>query len=280
VFSKENRWFRLAGHLGDAVYQMYAIMISGGGGVAIPLGEDCNQEEINALVPLLSSQSYIRNIIITERRKDIQFYHDFREGYNSFRFRNFFESNELYPISTSCLKKVYLFGILRKCLPLRDCLYVIDHSHKWLYNINSNQKKYDIIVHIMNTKRLKKIDEWYHILNALCQLGYSIGWIGDDSVLEYRSDGPWDLIRTKDLLIAAQYINDCSLFIGTANVNYVIAEALDRIRLVEVANVAAGTIPRNERGYCINEWSAERIINTVKLILNKNVDYNPLEQQN
>ena len=117
---------------------------------------------------------------------------------------------------------------------------------------------YDIVIHLPTRRIRRPVYDWFEILNGLCD-NYDILIVGDES--DYDQ---WDIlahkIAPKSFLETASYIKSARLFLGVASSCNVIAEAMKKRRLVELADDCFNTYPYGLTGQCINDFDVSQVI--------------------
>ena len=268
--SSTSRFYH-GGHLGDLVCALYSIMKHGGGELYIgPHSHPCWNEKLRkAAAPLCAYQPYITKAeVVDETPEDLTYdftlswahqlqTHDYVKGIG-YHFEHSHNS-----IASCGLKKRDLINLFKEKHSLREILRMLNHDEAWL--VAPETKDFDVVCHLPHTKLVRPADQWKELFKSMHHAGLKIALIGSQEVELWGDNHFWELVQPTDLLDAADYINSAKLFIGVSSCNNAIAEGLDQFRFVECEE-AWGTEPQNERGWKINDWSAERVMNTVNLL--------------
>lgn len=250
------------GHIGDTLYQLYAIrsLVSrvnvGGAHFFLGEGQQENWDRRNRqdLLSIIRRQPYIRHC---DHHIDQEIDHDFFA--TEWQRCQHHESINNWP-SDANLKKIHYMGLMSKFFDYPSCLLNFSHEAPWIYPRMDHLGTYDIVFHARYRRLVRSIDEWKFILKALRGRGRRITIIQGP-----QDEGEWndldaDYVKPRDISELVDIISRCSLFMGAASAPYVAAEGLGQFRMVEICQAAWGTRPRGDTGICVNGWSAERVI--------------------
>jgi hypothetical protein len=226
------------------------------------------KDEIDALLPLCDYQEYITRCQRVDSFDEVadSVDHVFRNRKTD--PEDFFEwRGNIWP-ENAHLKKIYFFDYFRSRYSLRDLMYMFDPESSWLKCPPSDPVLYDIIVHCPGRKLCRSLDKWIEILRTLHYRGASIAVIaGPNDIDEWPSGEFYTLFVPDDFLKVASLIKDAKLFMGLASCNYVIAEGVDAVRMIDMAPQTQGAEPLNQRGWNITRWDRDRILRSVGKIL-------------
>lgn len=143
---------------------------------------------------------------------------------------------------------IYMSGILK----------MLEYNRPWIdIDVGTFPKVYDVIAHLPSHKLVHSHGQWIEILTKIADKGYQIALIG--SCDNDFPEGKWDKFMPEDLYQAAQYIKAAKLFIGVASSPYVIAEALNQFRLVDLYPQAECAEPYSETGWNVATWDVRKI---------------------
>ena len=254
------------GHIGDTIYQLYSIMKAGGGTLYVgPHNHGAwGIQHWMALLPLLKEQWYLYDVKIigdiNDKPTDLTY--DFSKTWEHLRIAEHFESDGRDEGDVSLKKREYL-NCFRERTSFSHLLCSFSHHERWLYAPST--KSVDIVIHAPKHKLTRSQQHFGDVVQKLAKHGFKTVFIGSDDALEWSAYG--EVVVTPDLLVAADYINSARLFFGTASCCYVIAEALGKLRFVDIFGGARGTTPRDESGWETNSWSVDLIVERALMLL-------------
>jgi len=261
--------FYHGGHIGDVIYSLYTIKKSGGGTLVLGPGQQhgWGDDEIDALMPLINYQDYVYEIWSIDKKYPDQIDHDFTSIRDIVNPEDFWEwEHEPWP-GNAHLKKRYFNSLWRKRAGLIDQMLAYSNDDKWLTAPHESYAVFDIVFHAPTRKIVRGQAEWHDILSALSTKGFTILVIGGDDLDEWSDSLYYVKHKPANFLEVASRIDACGLFLGLASCNYVIAEGLDKFRLIDMAPATTGAEPMNERGWDITNWSKGRVIAAATRIL-------------
>lgn len=261
--------FHHPGRFGDCIYALYTVKSLGGGSIYMSEFHTpaWGFEEIKSLLPLLSYQSYIdsamcfiamddeldrwRNglgkpkFIIDNIDYDL---HDAENDRNPEKFPEW--NGNVWPGNCHIAKRYSVhYGI------------EFDFESKWL-EAPINSEGYDIVFHSPLRRTVRKKVQWVEILSKLSEK-YKIAILsGKNDSNEWQIDGIQNIIPS-NFLITAEIINSSKLFLGSASSCNVIAEALKKERVVELASDCFNTYPYGLTGTCANGYNVDEIIKII-----------------
>jgi hypothetical protein len=263
--------FYHGGHIGDVIFSLYTIKTAGGGELVLGPGQQTmwGYVEIDALLPLLNYQDYIstaRRIDGGERLKPT---YDFREISKIRNPEQFFEWDERVWPGNCMLKKRYFNGYWgNRGLSLPDQMHLYNET-AWL--TAPPVPGYDIVFHspLRKMNECRGVADWIGILRELSNDGVKILLLtGPNDVDDWPDTEYYNKAVPNNFLEVAGHIGSAKLFMGTASSCCAIAEGLDQFRLYDMAPQTEGADPMNARGWDTTKWSHDRVIKSVRMILN------------
>lgn len=261
------RTFHSPGRFGDCIYQLYTVRALGGGDVYVSdyHTPSWSQQHIRDVLPLLQYQKYVREA------KPIQFSgdemsrwrtgggkpvfiqrcvdHDLHDAEGDRNPKDFPEwDGRVWPGNIHIAKRYAVhFGV------------IWDKEAAWL-DAPINDDAYDIVFHAPMRRLVRDPDGWKIILEVLAKDYRVLILGGTNDIEEWRHVRGVDCRVPRNFLKTAAHINSAKVFLGAASSCNVIAEALKKPRLVELAPDCFNTYPTE----CINDYDGSSIIEKVE----------------
>jgi len=257
--------FHHGGRVGDCIYALYTVKKLGGGEVFLSLYHTpgWNEALIESMLPLMKYQRYIRDAGQCEtppRFGDIDITHDLHAAEGDFNPEEFPEwTGPSWPGDGVSILKRYAvhFGIEP------------DFEEIWLDAPST--KEVDIVFHMPVRRCNRDQDFWMRALLYLQDHMKKkvVVLAGPDDAHEWNLSPRLKVTVPDNYLETADYIQSCKVFIGGASSCNVIAEALKKWRMVDIAPGCHDIYAKGRTGFTINRWSLDDIVAMAMLLMQK-----------
>lgn len=262
--------FLHGGRIGDTIYALYIVKKVGGG-----IFQQClrhaphrwDEKTLLSVLKLVRYQPYINDAIYVKVPK-IYMMSDtpisaLNVGAEPLHWNYSFIDSESQSDPENYPDLCYVNYLHYAHQARRHCVYF---KLKWnpddVWLTAPKTKKLDILFHAPSYRLVRSRERWQRIIEKL-SLNFKIVVVSGE-----HDRGEWsknfDVTVPPDHLEVADYVNSAHCFLGAASSCYAIAEALKKMRFIELAPDCFNNYPYGKTGRLINEWSDQELIAHVK----------------